>query len=345
MAVEPNHVYVIPPGVNIDISGGILRLSPRKDLRGQQRTIDHFLQSLAEDQHHLAIGVILSGSATDGTVGLEAVKAEGGLTFAQDDTAQHTSMPKSAVAAGCVDLVLPPAAIAQEIARISRHPFLVRDTEDVVEAKAVEPSLGRVLDQLRAVTGVDFNQYKRNTLYRRITRRAVLHQMEALKDYALLLQNNPAEVEALFQDVLIKTKVFPALTKDRSRHDPVRVWVVGCSTGEEAYSIAIAFTEFMETVRQQVPLQIFATDLNGAGIEKARAGFYPKTIAQGISQDRLRRFFFETDGTYQISKGIRDAVVFAKHNVLTEPPFSRIDLVSCRNLLIYLEGSLQQKAM
>src|SRR5262244_2096546 len=360
MAVEPNHVYVIPPGVNIDISGGILRLSPRKDLRGQQRTIDHFLQSLAEDQHHLAIGVILSGSATDGTLGLEAIKAEGGLTFAQDDTAQHTSMPKSAVAAGCVDLVLPPAAIAQEIARISRHPFLVRDTEDLVDARAVEPSLGRVLDQLRAVTGVDFNQYKRNTLYRRITRRAVLHQTEALKDYALLLQNNPSEVEALFQDVLInvtsffrnpeafdvlKTKVFPALTKDRSRHDPLRVWVVGCSTGEEAYSIAIAFTEFMDTIRQQVPLQIFATDLDGEGIEKARAGLYPKTIAQGISPERLRRFFFETDGTYQISKSIRDSVIFAKHNVLTEPPFSRIDLVSCRNLLIYMEGILQQKVM
>src|SRR5215468_2304027 len=360
MAVEPNHVYVIPPGVNMDISGGILRLSPRKDLRGQQRTIDHFLQSLAEDQHHRAIGVILSGSATDGTVGLEAVKAEGGLTFAQDDTAQHTSMPKSAVAAGCVDLVLPPAAIAQEIARISRHPFLVREGEDQVEPQAVEPSLRRVLDQLRAVTGVDFTQYKRNTLYRRITRRAVLHRMEALKDYAQFLQNNPAEVEALFQAVLInvtsffrnpeafdllKTKIFPALTKDRSRHDPLRVWVLGCSTGEEAYSIAIAFREFSEVNRLQVPLQIFATDLNGAGVERARAGIYPKTIAQGISPDRLRRFFFETDGTYQISKTIRDSVVFAKHNVLTEPPFSRIDFLSCRNLLIYMEGPLQLKAM
>src|SRR5262249_25450021 len=152
--------------------GGVLRLTPRKDLRGQHRTIDHFLQSLAEDQHHLSIGVILSGSATDGTLGLEAIKAEGGLTFAQDDTAQHTSMPKSAGAAGGVDRALPPVAIAQEIARISRHPFLVRAADVVEDARAVEPSLGRVLDQLRAVTGVDFNQYKRNTLYRRITRRA-----------------------------------------------------------------------------------------------------------------------------------------------------------------------------
>src|SRR5262245_4967938 len=245
MAVEPDHVYVLTPGVSLGIVGGILRLSPRKDVRGQHRAIDYFLQSLAEDQHHRAIGVILSGSATDGTLGLEAIKAEGGLTFAQDDSAQHTSMPKSAVAAGSVACRRPPAPTAQETARISRHPFLVKGVEDKVEAKTGDPSLGRVLDHLRHVTGVDFSQYKRNTLYRRISRRAVLHQMEALRDYANLLQNNPAEIEALFQDVLIsvtsffrnpeafevlKTKVFPALTRDRSRHDPVRIWVLGCST-------------------------------------------------------------------------------------------------------------------
>src|SRR5262249_45619201 len=227
-------------------------------LSGQQRRIDHYLQSLAEDQHHRAIGVILSGSATDGTLGLEAVKAEGGLTFAQDDTAQHTSMPKSAVAAGCVDLVLPPAAIAQEIARISRHPFLAREGEDQAEPQAVEPSLRRVLDQLGAVTGVDFPQYKRNPLYRRITRRAVLHQMEALKDYVQFLQNNPAEVEALFEDVLInvtsffrnpeafdvlKTKIFTALTKDRFRRYTLRLSVFECSTVGEDYSIAVDFTD------------------------------------------------------------------------------------------------------
>src|SRR5712692_2645251 len=177
-AAEPNHVYVIPPGVTLGIERGILRLSPRKEARGQHRPIDDFLNSLAHDQGHLAIGVILSGSATDGTVGLEAIKAEGGITFAQDDTAQHGSMPNSAVATGCVDFVLPPAKIAGEIARISRHPYVARGAEDLIDVRASEPSLHRVLEQLRMATGVDFSSYKRNTLFRRITRRAVLHKME-----------------------------------------------------------------------------------------------------------------------------------------------------------------------
>ena len=264
MAAQANRVYVIPPGVTMGIAGGALRLTPRREVKGQHRPIDHFLRSLAEDWGHQAIGVILSGSATDGTLGLEAIKAEGGITFAQDDTAQHASMPNSAVAAGCVDFVLPPAEIAQEIARISRHPYVARDAEGRVEAQASEASLGRVLDQLRMASGVDFSSYKRNTLYRRITRRAVLHKMEGLKEYARFLQSNPAEAGALYQDVLIsvtsffrnpeafevlKSKVFPRLVKDRLRHDPVRVWSIGCSTGEEAYSIAMAFAEFVELSR------------------------------------------------------------------------------------------------
>ncbi|HEU4437702.1 MAG TPA: chemotaxis protein CheB, partial [Methylomirabilota bacterium] len=360
MVVQPNHVYVIPPGVTMGITRGTLKLTPRQEAKGQHRPIDHFLRALAEDQGHRAIGVILSGSATDGTLGLEAIKAEGGITFAQDESAQHTSMPTSAVAAGCVDFVLPPAEIAQEIARISRHPYVTRGAEEILSSPGSEPSLSRVLDQLRVATGVDFSSYKRNTLLRRITRRAVLHKMDGLRDYARFLQGDPAETEALYQDVLIsvtsffrnpdafevlKSKVFPRLVKDRSRHDPVRVWSIGCSTGEEAYSIAIAWAEFSEAARLQIPLQVFATDLNGASIEKARAGIYPRSIAQDVSPERLRRFFFESDGTYRISKAIRDTTVFARHNVLTEPPFSRIDLISCRNLLIYLELSLQQKAM
>jgi len=360
LAVQPNYVYVIPPGVNMVVAGGILRLSPRTEPRGQHRPIDHFLRSLAEDQGHRAIGVILSGSATDGTLGLEAIKAEGGITFAQDDTAHHTSMPLSAVAAGCVDFVLPPAAIAQELTRISRHPYVAPGGADDLEAKVAAPSLGRILEQLRIATGVDFEHYKRNTLYRRISRRVVLHKLEGLQDYGQFLQRNPAEVEALYRDLLIsvtsffrdptafqvlKSTVFPMVTRDRSRHDPVRIWVLGCSTGEEAYSLAILFAEFAETLRSQMPLQIFATDLNGAGIEKARAGLYLKTIAQDVSLERLRRFFVETDGMAQISKSIRDTIVFARHNVLTDPPFSRIDIISCRNLLIYLEPALQQQAM
>src|SRR6266849_5363874 len=311
---------------------------------------------LTEDQGHKAIGVILSGTATDGTLGLEAIKAEGGITFAQDDTAQHNSMPRSAIAAGCVDFVLPPDEIAQEIARIARHPYVA----PAAEADVAEPTLGRVLEQLRFTTGVDFSNYKRNTLHRRITRRVVLYKMEDLGAYVRFLQSNPAEVEALYQDVLIsvtsffrnpeafealKGNVFPRLTQGRSRHEPVRIWVLGCSTGEEAYSIAIAFAEFAEASGRQIPLQLFATDLNGAGIEKARAGIYSKTITQDVSPERLRRFFVEMDGHYRISRSIRDLCIFARHNVLSEPPFSRIDLISCRNVLIYLEPSLQQRVL
>jgi two-component system CheB/CheR fusion protein len=357
MEVTANHIYVIPPGVTMGIAGGMLQLSPRTEGRGQHRPIDHFLRSLAEEQGHRSIGVILSGTATDGTLGLQAIKAEGGITFAQDDTAQHKSMPHSAVSAGCVDFVLPPDRIAQEIARISRHPFVAPDGE---ERLPEEPALGGVVEQLRIATGVDFASYKRNTLYRRIIRRAVLHKLEGLTDYARFLQGNPGEVDALYQDVLInvtsffrnpeafevlKSTVFPRLTKDRSRHDPVRIWSIGCSTGEEAYSLAIAFVEFTEAARVPVPLQVFATDLNGAGVDKARVGLYPKTIAQEVSAERLRRFFVETDGSYRISKSIRDTSVFARHNVLADPPFSRIDLISCRNLLIYLEPTLQDKVM
>jgi two-component system CheB/CheR fusion protein len=220
-------------------------------------------------------------------------------------------MPSSAVAAGCVDFVLPPAQIGQEIARISRHPYVTGGAEEILSSPGSEPSLSRVLDQLRMTTGVDFSSYKRNTLLRRITRRAVLHKMDGLREYARFLQGDPVETEALYQDVLIsvtsffrnpdafevlKSKVFPRLVRDRSRHDPVRVWSIGCSTGEEAYSIAIAWAEFSDLNRLQIPLQVFATDLNGSSIEKARAGIYPRSIVQDVSPERLRRFFFETDG-------------------------------------------------
>jgi two-component system CheB/CheR fusion protein len=360
MAAQPNHVYVTPPAAQLEIAHAVLHIIPRGETPGSHRPIDHFLRALAEDQGFRAIGVILSGGGTDGTLGLEAVKAEGGITFAQDDSAQHTSMPNSAVASGCVDFVMAPASIAAELARIGHHPYVARAPEEVVGARGGEASLDRVLEQLRLASGVDFTSYKRSTLFRRITRRAVLHKLDDLREYSRLLRSDPGEVEALYRDVLInvtsffrnpdafevlKSKVFPRLVKDRSRHDPLRVWSVGCSTGEEAYSIAIAFAEFADLARIQVPLQVFATDLNGSGVEKARAGLYSKVIARDVSPDRLRRFFFESDGTYRISKGIRDTAVFARHNILTEPPFSRIDLVSCRNLMIYLEPALQQKAM
>jgi two-component system CheB/CheR fusion protein len=354
--VEPNQIYVIPPDKNMVIANGRLELSAR-EMRAPHRPIDHFFRSLADDRGHTAIGVVLSGSATDGTLGLGEIKAAGGITFAQDETAQHTSMPQSAIAAGCVDYVLPPDEIAKELAHIARHPFIVPAGEQPLHIPR-EPNLVQILEMLHRATGVDFSNYKRNTLIRRISRRMVLHKMDGLKEYVRLLQSTPAELDALYQDVLIgvtsffrnpesyevlKARVFPELVKDRSRHDLIRVWVLGCSTGEEAYSLAMCLTEFQETIKQPVPAQIFATDLNGAAIEKARAGVYSKNLVQDVSPERLRRFFIEADGRYQISKPIRDMCVFARHNVLTDPPFSHLDLVSCRNLLIYLEPVLQQK--
>jgi two-component system CheB/CheR fusion protein len=355
-AVEPNHVYVIPPGRCMIITRGRLVLEPREsDAKGQRRVIDHFLRSLAEDSRHRAIGVILSGTATDGTLGLEAIKAEGGITFAQDASAQHDGMPTSAIDSGCVDYVLAPEAIAGELVRIGRHPYTA-PTHTPHPDKV--PDLAQVVQVLHQASGVDFAQYKFNTFYRRVARRMLLHKLDKMADYADLLRRDPAEADALRRDVLIsvtsffrnpdawdalRREVFPRLLKDRSLRDTMRFWSLGCSSGQEAYSLAIAFIEFCEAANVSVPLQIFATDLNDAAIDKARAGVYPKDIAQDVSRERLRRFFTEVDGGYRITKSIRDVCVFSRHNALTDPPFSRIDLLSCRNLLIYLELVLQQK--
>jgi two-component system CheB/CheR fusion protein len=358
-AVEPNHVYVLPPNRNMIINKGVLSLAARTEARGQHRPIDSFFRSLAEDQKHKSIGVVLSGSGTDGTVGLEEIKAEGGITFAQDESAQYEGMPRSAVDAGCVDFVLPPGRIAEEIARIGRHPYVAPAAKP--EKPPADDTLSRTMRMLRNATGVDFTHYKQSTLYRRLTRRMVLHKMESLKEYVRFLEKHPAELDLLFQDILInvtsffrnpeafealKEKVFPELAKDRSRHEALRLWVLGCSTGEESYSVAMAFVEFAQATGCHIPIQIFASDLNGAGIEKARAGLYSKNIVADVAPDRLRRFFVQQpEGSYRVSKQIRDMCVFARHNVLTDPPFSRLDLITCRNLLIYLEPVLQEKVL
>jgi two-component system CheB/CheR fusion protein len=354
MKVEPNHVYVISPGMDLTLEDGSLVPSRRSD-SGSMRTIDSFFASMAADLGHKAIGVVLSGSASDGALGLQEIKGEGGITFAQDSTAQHDSMPRNAVALNCVDFVLPPHAIAAEIVRIARHPLVVAGTEAVV-LPAVDAAV--VLEALQAATGVDFSHYKRSTLHRRITRRMVLQRMEKPDEYVDYLKRTPAEIEALYQDVLIgvtsffrdsemfdvlKATVFPKLVAERSRHDVTRMWALGCSTGEEAYSLAIAFSEFVESANRQYALQVFATDLNGKGIDKARAGLYPRAILEDVGAERIRRYFVEADGGFRVRKSIRDLCVFARHNILTEPPFSRIDLISCRNLLIYLGTEMQQR--
>jgi len=355
MTVEPNHVYVIPPGKDMVIGDGALQLSPRTQTRGVHRPVDRFLRSLAEEHGYKSIAVILSGMGSDGSLGIEEIKAAGGMTFAQDRSADQSSMPTHAVATGCVDLVMSPAEIARELNRIASHPLLHTTTQ---EEETSNRAFERIVETVRNVTGVDFSNYKRNTLHRRITRRMVLHKFEDLDKYAKFLSENTAEAEALYQDILInvtsffrdpeaydvlKDKVFPELTASRPRTEPIRVWALGCSTGEEAYSIAMAYSEFAEHAGVSTPIQIFATDLNGVGIEKARSGIYAKGITQDVSPERLRRFFIDVDGSYRICKPIRDMCIFARQNVLSDPPFSRLDVVACRNVLIYLEPVLQQR--
>lgn len=357
--VEPNRVYTISPGTDLALKDGTLVPSRHGHEKGAKRSVDHFFASLAAERGHQAIGVVLSGSASDGALGLQQIKSEGGITFAQDGTAQHDSMPSHAIATDCVDFVLPPEEIAAEIARVARHPLLAVGAGEPVEVlPAVDTAV--VIEALRAATGVDFSHYKRNTLHRRISRRMVLQRIEKPRDYVDFLKRTPGELEALYQDVLIgvtsffrdpetfdslKSDVFPRLVEERARSETVRMWALGCSTGEEAYSLAIAFSEFAEAARRPFPLQVFATDLNNKGIDTARAGYYPRRILEDVGNERIRRYFVEVDGGYRVRKSIRDACVFARHNILTEPPFSRIDLISCRNLLIYLGPEMQQRVI
>jgi two-component system, chemotaxis family, CheB/CheR fusion protein len=356
--VERNCVYVIPPARVMTIRNGRLELTPRG--QAPHHPVDDFFDSLAANQAHRAIGVVLSGTATDGTAGLAAIKAAGGITIAQDSTALYDGMPRSAITAGRVDFVLPPAGIARELARIARHPYVTEGSEEAAGPSADLDQIDQILVALRHRTGVDFSQYKSNTLHRRIRRRMALLKIAGGAEYARFLKSNPAEVEALYQDILIsvttffrnpeafealKTKIFPRLLKDRGRQDPIRVWVLGCATGEEAYSLAIALTEYITESGSVVPLMVYATDLSNAGIEKARSGLYPKSIVNDISPERLRRFFVEVDGGYRVAKAIRDVCIFARHNVLGDPPFSRMDLISCRNVMIYMETGLQRKLL
>jgi two-component system CheB/CheR fusion protein len=264
-------------------------------------------------------------------------------------------MPRSAITAGCADFILAPEAIARELSRIGHHLTSIPLQE--VKARG-ESTTEKMLRRLREVTGVDFSQYRFSTLYRRITRRMLLHKIDKPVEYLRMLEADASEVRALYQDILISVtsffrdpdafsvlvaKVFPRLIQNRSRQDPVRIWVLGCSTGEEAYSLAMAFTEF--TGNDAFPVQVFGTDLNEAAIEKARAGLYPRSIAHDVSPERLHRFFTETSKGLQIRKSIREMCVFARQNVLSDPPFSRIDLLTCRNLLIYLEPALQRRLL
>jgi two-component system CheB/CheR fusion protein len=323
--------------------------------------INVFLHALAEDQHERAIGVILSGTGSDGTQGLRAIKSVGGITVAQEPaSAKYDSMPNSAITAGVVDLVLQPEDIARELMRISRNPALAPAPLLPADAAlaAGADDLNTIFFLLRRATRIDFSGYKPATVMRRIKRRMVLHQIESLARYVRYLQTNAAEIDTLYQDLLIdvtqffrdppvfealKAIVFPHLAQTIAPETPLRVWTPGCATGEEAYSIAICLLEFFGEHGPTPPMQMFATDINDVALVKARAGVYPDSIAQDVSPERLRRFFTRTEEGYRISKQIRDMCVFTRQDVTRDPPFSRLDLLSCRNLLIYLTAALQKR--
>lgn len=365
--VKPDHVYVIPPDTSMTIKEGVLRLAARTLTRGQHLPVDHFFSSLAEDRGNRAIGVILSGTASDGTEGARAIKAAGGITFAQDEkSAKYPGMPHSAVIAGHVDFVLPPAAIASELARLGQHPYLALVPPQKADlSRASADQMDTLLAMLREATSVDFTHYKHTTLQRRIQRRMILHKVETLKDYVRYVRNTPGEIEELYQDILIhvtgffrdpgafealRKHVYPALFHEK-RKETVRIWVPGCSTGEEVYSLCMSLMEFLWSDNQKartagsVPFQIFATDISDTALERARSGLYSEAAIAGISAERLRRFFVLFDGGYQINKSVREMCIFARQNVAKDPPFSNLDLISCRNLLIYLGPVLQKRVI
>jgi two-component system, chemotaxis family, CheB/CheR fusion protein len=364
MPVQPDHVYVIPPNCDLTLSDMRLQIRDREQTRSVNATIDIFFRSLAAEHGSNAIGIVLSGTASDGTLGLTAIKGEGGITFAQDTrSAKYDGMPASAIAAGCVDFILSPEEIAQELARIRQHPYVSgasTATPDTEEGSA-EVDIVQVFRLLRRATRVDFSEYKPPTIGRRIQRRMVLHRIEKLGDYVGLLQRDRNELNALYQDLLInvtsffrnpeafealKQVVYPALLKAHGgTSTPIRIWVPGCSTGEEAYSHAISLVEFLGEERAEVPIQIFGTDLSETAVQRARAAVYKESVETDVGAVRLRRFFHKSDGGYQISKAIRDLCIFSTQNIFNDPPFSRMDLVSCRNVMIYLSQALQKRVI
>ncbi len=353
---KPNAVYVQPPDKCVIAKNGKLTLVQRTQRLNV--AIDHFFESLAEECGSRAIGIVLSGTGSDGTAGLRAIKAAGGLTFAQTEaSAKFDAMPRSAIRSGFVDVVLAPDAIAREIRSVSDHPYLRRTLADAQQAEKEAyrhaDDLGRIFLSLKKQMGVDFNAYKQSTLIRRVHRRMALHRLESLSQYARYLRNNKKEIEALFGDLLInvtrffrddalfralKKRFLPALLKDKKkdRQRELRVWVPGCATGEEVYSLAICLLEVLGSQLSKIRVQIFGTDLSESVIEHARAGIYPGAIEKDVSKARLNRFFVKRDGSYQIHRNVRDICTFARQNITADPPFSRLDLISCRNVLIYL---------
>lgn len=362
MAVEPNTVYVIPPGRELTLAQGRLHLSRVRQPRGLGLPVDVLFHSLAQEQRDQSIGVILSGMGSDGTRGLQAIQRQGGLTFAQDpSSAQFNSMPQSAIASGCALVVAPPRELPQRIcAAIAQTELTPQGVEPL--PKHAPQALDSILGLLRDHCKHDLSLYKTSTLLRRIERRVLVHGLDSLETYVTFLQNNPGELDLLFAEMLIgvtsffrdpsvwldlKETVFPKLMAQTHAPSQLRAWVVGCSTGEEAYSLAMVFREVQRATpgAEHHTLQIFATDLSADAIAVARKGWYPAKALDGMDPGRRTLFFTEQDGGFQVSKSIRDMVLFAQHDVILDPPFTKLDLLSCRNVLIYFKAALQHRLM
>ena len=361
MQVRPNYVHIIPPNKDMSILHGVLHLLEPSTPRGTRAPIDLFLRHLAEDQEDRAIAIIMSGMGTDGTLGVKAIKEHLGLALVQDvRSAQYDSMPKSAVGTGLVDYVAPPQDLPEKLMGYVRHSAKL--PREVAKERTTSSALMRIFTLLRAHTGHDFSFYKRNTIFRRIERRMNIHQISHIGKYVRFLQGNPNELDLLFKELLIgvtnffrdpeafralQEEALPAVLKGKSKNSSFRVWIPGCSTGEEAYSVAIAITECLEHMKlnSMVKAQIFATDIDKDAVDRARQGMYLPTIAADVSPERLERFFRKEDHGYRVSKPIREMIVFAPQNLIMDPPFTKLDLLCCRNLLIYFTGELQKKLL
>lgn len=361
MPVQPNCTYIIPPGRDMALLNGTLQLLEPSAPHGQRLPINFFFRSLAQDQHERAICIILSGTGSDGTLGLRAIKEEGGMIMVQTpESTEYEGMPRSAISTGLVDYLLPPAKMPEQLIAYAAYSSKKQFKPEISPEPKIENALKKIFVLLRAHTGNDFSNYKASTINRRIERRMALHQIDMLDDYIHFLQNSPEEVEALFRDLLIgvtnffrdpeafnvlEKQTIPKLFENKPEGSTVRIWIPGCSTGEEAYSIAIIVNECLETLTNRVKVQLFATDIDSNAIASARNGIYPLNITADISPERMLRFFTaeHENKTYRINKEIRDMLIFSVQNIIKDPPFSKLDLISCRNLMIYLDADLQKR--
>lgn len=360
-SLERNYIYLAPADKFLTSVEGELRPTDVQNADRCHMPVDFLLRSLAQTHADKAIAIILSGSGTDGTLGLQAIKAAGGLTIVQSlDEAEHPSMPHQAMATGAVDLVLEASNIGAELAKYVTHPYVMKRPAETALLVKENDLLARIFALLRSQTGHDFSNYKVSTISRRVERRMAVHKIDKLYDYVRYLSQTPNEIDTLFKELLInvtnffrdpesfnvlKERVLPPLFSQHQRSAPIRVWVPGCATGEEAYSLAMSLIETADSLGTACEAQIFATDIHAASLETARIGRYPDSIAANVTRQRLQRFFIKEDHAYRVSKQVREMVIIAKQDLIKDPPFSKLDLIVCRNLLIYLNSALQKKIM